>query len=274
MSNTYPTLTKSYKGVYPFKLSTTSYIYPDDYIPNIKMLGPFIDEVELLLFESADIESLFSASEISELCRLATNFNLSYNIHLPTDISISDHEFNQRYPAVDTYVRIIERLLPLKPSTFSLHIPYKEDNFENITVKKWRDRVRSNLERLLRVEIDGDVLSIENLDYPVELLEDIIEDLNLSICMDVGHLIRYGHDIAEFFSRYFSKISIIHLHGVENNHDHLSLDRLPKGDIDPILRILKRFGGTVSVEVFSYNELSASLQFLEMCWKNLKSTEV
>jgi sugar phosphate isomerase/epimerase len=170
-------------------------------------------------------------------------------------------------------VRIIERLLPLNPSTFSLHIPYKEDNFKNIAVQKWRDSVRSNLEKLLRVAIDGDVLSIETLDYPIDLLEDIIEDFNLSICLDVGHLIRYGYDIVELFNRYDSRISIIHLHGVEDNHDHLSLDRLPKRDMAPILRILKQFGGTVSVEVFSYNDLNSSLQFLEECWNKFKFTE-
>jgi hypothetical protein len=73
----YPRLTKSYKGFYPFKLATTSFIYPDDYIPNVKMLGPFVDEIELLLFESNDIESLFSASMTSNLFslhRLSMNF--------------------------------------------------------------------------------------------------------------------------------------------------------------------------------------------------------
>jgi hypothetical protein len=77
----YPHLPKSYKGFYPFKLATTSFIYPDDYIPNVKMLGPFVDEIELLLFESNAIESFFSASIIDKLQRLATDLNLSYNSH-------------------------------------------------------------------------------------------------------------------------------------------------------------------------------------------------
>ena len=44
----YPSLTKSYKGFYPFKLATTSFIYPDDYMPNVKMLGSFFDEIVFL----------------------------------------------------------------------------------------------------------------------------------------------------------------------------------------------------------------------------------
>jgi hypothetical protein len=37
----YPPLSKSYKGLFPFNIGTTSFIYPDDYVPNEKMLESF-----------------------------------------------------------------------------------------------------------------------------------------------------------------------------------------------------------------------------------------
>ena len=123
-SDTYPRLDKSYKRVYPFALSTTSFIYPDDYIPNVKALGPYFDEIELLLFESNDIESLFSEPVVDELICLAKNLNIGYNIHLPTDISISAQDVRLQQAAVDSYKKTIERMLPLAPSTFCLHVPY------------------------------------------------------------------------------------------------------------------------------------------------------
>ena len=49
----YPALPKSYKGIFPFKIGTTSFIYPDGYVQNVKMLAPYLDEIELILFESA-----------------------------------------------------------------------------------------------------------------------------------------------------------------------------------------------------------------------------
>src|SRR5210317_1315717 len=98
----YPSLTKVYKGLYPFKICTTSFIYPDHYIPNVRMLGPYMDEIELLLFESLGSEVLPSRAVISELCRLAGDFDLSYNVHLPTDISISDRDPAQQQRAVET----------------------------------------------------------------------------------------------------------------------------------------------------------------------------
>jgi sugar phosphate isomerase/epimerase len=268
----YPHLPKSYKGVYPFSLSTTSFIYPDDYIPNISMLGPYIDEIELLLFESNDIESLFPESVVDELNCLARDLNIRYNVHLPTDISISTQDVRLQQAAVDSYTKTIERMLPLAPSTFCLHVPYDEDDAEKNTVKRWRDRVRSNLYRLLGGAIEGSLISIETLDYPVDFIEDIVMELNLSICMDVGHLILYGYDVMDVFIRYSSKISSIHLHGVENTQDHLAIDRLPQQFIQPVIEILKRFTGILSLEVFSYHHLNPSLRILEMWWNDFNTT--
>ncbi len=52
----YKKLPEIYKNSFPFKISCPSFIYKDDYIPNIKMLAPFMDEIELLFFEGKDIE--------------------------------------------------------------------------------------------------------------------------------------------------------------------------------------------------------------------------
>ena len=80
----YPAPPRSYKGVYPFKIGTTSFIYPDHIIPNVKILGRYLDEIELLLFESTP-DSLPSKEEITTLATLATELDLTYHIHLPLD---------------------------------------------------------------------------------------------------------------------------------------------------------------------------------------------
>ena len=85
--------------------------------------------------------------------------------------------------------------------------------------------------------------------------------------MDIGHLIVYGKDIKTFFDSHVNNISIIHLHGVENGHDHLSLERLPEVRVGQITETLNKFTKTVSIEVFSYKDLATSLEFLEKCWK-------
>ena len=84
--------------------------------------------------------------------------------------------------------------------------------------------------------------------------------------MDIGHLIVCGADINTFYDSYCDNISIIHLHGVENGRDHLSLEKLPEERAGEIIEILNKFTKVVSLEVFSYDGLTTSLQFLEKSW--------
>jgi hypothetical protein len=59
---------------------------------------------------------------------------------------------------------------------------------------------------------------------------------------------------------------VIHLHGFRKNRDHLDLNTLSDGDAARVLWILRQFTKTVSLEVFSFEELQASLAFLEKHW--------
>ncbi len=263
----YPSLTKSYKGRFPFKIATTSFIYPDHYIPNVKMLGPYVDEIELLLFESQGNDALPSRTVIAELCRLAAEFDLSYNVHLPTDISISDRDPARQRVAVETMVRVIELVHPLCSSALILHVPYIEGSLKEHNVKKWQDRVYKNLEKILSAFENKKIIAIETLDYPLELLEDIIVDLDLAICLDLGHLMVYDYDVLEVYNKYAFKTSVLHLHGVENDCDHTTLERLSERLFETVLWVLNRFTGVVSIEVFSFENLDSSLKFLESHWK-------
>ena len=268
-SNSYPVLSKSYKGVYPFKLCTPSFIYPDHYVPNVELLGPFVDEIELLLFESAPADSLLSSQEINALSRLSPELDLTYNIHLPTDISIGDPDPVKQQQAVDALIRVVERVAPIHPTTYTLHVPYDDNLGDKDKIKRWQEIVHRNLVKILATGV-GDLISIETLDYPFDIIETIISDLNMSICLDLGHLIVHGEDLKRVSDKYLDKTSIIHLHGVADRKDHLALDRLPKPLVTPVFEILDQFSGSVSLEVFSFENLNTSLAFLERCWATVK----
>lgn len=263
-------LLKSYKGLYPFRLGTTSFIYPDHYIPNVKMLAPCVDEIELLLFESA-YDSLPSKREIKDLSMLAKEFDITYDIHLPLDICLGDENPAIRRRAIDTIKQVIDLTLPLASSIFTLHLSYDEaydeDSSDKDIVKKWQERIYESIDRLLSTGIKSRSIAIENLMYPFEWAEKIISSLNLSVCIDIGHLILMNADIIETFEQYHDRTSIIHLHGVEDNLDHLSLDKLTDNETSDIMKVLKAYTGVVVIEVFSYDNLQASLKYLEKCWK-------
>jgi len=59
----------------------------------------------------------------------------------------------------------------------------------------------------------------------------------------------------------------MHLYGVKDNLDHLSLDKLTGNEISDIMEVFKTYTRTAIIEVFSYDNLQASLKYLEKCWK-------
>jgi sugar phosphate isomerase/epimerase len=259
-------LPKSYKGTYPFRLGTTSFIYPDHYTPNVKHLGSYLDEIELLMFESVLPESLPESGEIKELARLAKDLDVTYNVHLPTDVSFGHPDEQKRLAAVDTIKKVIDLTAILSPSTCTLHLPYDRPSRDTETVAAWQRLVHESVGHLMDKGVPGRLISIETLDYPFDWVKPIIVDFDLSVCLDLGHLMIYGYDMASAFEQYADRTAVIHLHGVEDGQDHIALDRLSAKQIAAVMRILQQYTGTVSMEVFCFEHLKKSLAFLEKCW--------
>lgn len=245
----------SCKHAFPFRMATTSFIYPADYVPNVRRLAPFFDEVELLFFEAA---ALPPPPVIAELAAIAAAEGLGYNIHLPTDVSIADPDPLRRTHAVEALCRACEHAAPLRPSTFTLHVPCAPPAADG----PWRERVRRGLADLVAGVGEPSRISVETLDYPLERIGDLIAELGLSVCMDVGHLLLQGQDLAAFAERFAPRVAIIHLHAAAEGKDHLPLDRLPEAAAAQVLRVLTEYRGIVSLEHFSLPALTASLNWV------------
>lgn len=260
--NKYQPVPGLYKNKFPFKLGTTSFIYPDDYIPNAQMLGPCVDELELLIFESSWPDSIPSYETIEKLKLIKEEFDLEYNIHLPTDVSLTASDLNIRTHSMEILSHVIEITSLLCPSTYTLHLPFNRKLNNDRDIKKKLNNAYSGIEKLLLTGVESTVISVETLEYPFEWVQPLINDLNLSICMDIGHLFLYNFDTESFYEKYSDKISIIHLHGVKDKRDHISLDKFSKTRIRAVKNILAHFKGIVSLEVFSYKNLVSSLEVL------------
>ena len=260
---TYPVLPQSFKACFPFRLSAPSFIYPADYLTNARRLCTFVDEIELLVFESRP-ESLPSPVEIDQLATLGQRENLSFNVHLPLDLDLSAADGKQRDTVLERLTSVIERVRPLTPTTHTLHLPCREmDRHDRAAIAGWQVRTTENLGQLLKLTgIDPRSLSIETLEYPPDCFASICETLDLSVCVDVGHVLRYGYNLDAVWQRFASRVTIFHLHGVRDGQDHLALDNLPDAPKRLIQKLLAGFGGTVSLEVFSFKKLRASLTCL------------
>ena len=265
----YTPLPESYRGRFPFRICAPSYIYPDHILPNVRMLDPCLDEIELLLFESRHPDSLPDRSVIRKLGDIRNRSRLAYNVHLPADIFPGDPNPLERQHAVETLVQVMELCAPLSASTHTLHLPFAGDPGSETDRRAWSDRVHESLTRLGAAGVDLSTLSVETLDYPLEWVEPMLEEFALSVCIDTGHLVVGGRNPADCFKRYGGRTSIVHLHGVENGRDHRSLCRHPKNALRSLVALLEGFTGTVSLEVFSYPDLKGSLALLADLWRTI-----
>lgn len=253
--------------MYPFRLGTTSFIYADGYIPNVKLLGPWLDEIELLFFESNAIYDFPTKEDVKELLRLAGEHRISYNVHMPLDLNPGHPDASIRGRSVQIIARIYDLIWPLSPTTLTVHLPFHGDARSTKDIAGWRERIHRSLEQIIQTGIPAGIVSIETLNYPIRWIEDIISEMHFSVCMDVGHLVVHAFDLSEFYRRYQKQIAIIHLHGVSGGQDHMALDQLVTRNSVQMMRVLKHFSGSVSLEVFSFDHLKRSLRHLEKLWE-------
>jgi len=253
--------------MFPFKLSTTSYIYPDHVIPNVVMLAPFLDEIELVLFESDGKDNLPGEKAISRLISLSIHHEVNFNVHLPIDIFLGDRSEKVRSEGVSIVKRVIERTLCLNPSVYTLHFDRRNKNGrEESDIETWRRRIIQSVEGIVEYGVGSNRISIETLGYPFEWIEDIIRDFGFSVCLDIGHILIKDQDLRLYLDNYLADTSIIHLHGFQNGIDHLGIDQLPESALKLILSYLRDYHGIVSLEVFSIDDLKRSLITLEEEW--------
>lgn len=59
---------------FPFRFGTTSYIIPDEIIPNVEFLKDRVDDIELVLFESDEFSNLPGRDDIGRLSDIADEY--------------------------------------------------------------------------------------------------------------------------------------------------------------------------------------------------------
>ncbi len=257
------------KGRFPFSLSTTSFIFPAGWLENVSRLGAYFDQIELLFFESCHDWSLPDRKLIQSLAQQADELDICYNVHLPIDIRLGAESARQRQHAVDVLKRLFDRLSGMPASTHTLHLVYDAPVRDQQTIDRWQDRTHSSLTRLLEWGVAASSLSIENLDYPLDWVKSTILDLDLTVCLDIGHLLIHGHDVPSALSRWKDRTTVIHLHGVADGKDHLSIDRLSEESLQPVISFLTTYSGVLSLEVFDLEHLTQSMNCLEHHWRAL-----
>ena len=253
------------KRAFPFRLGTTSYIIPDEILPNLLHLQGRVDDVELVLFESDEFSNLPTPSLGEEIARLGRAAGLTYTVHLPLDTRLGSADETERSVSVGKCRRVIERMAPIRPFAWILHLhgdrrgdPPTED------APRWIEQNRRSLHELLDGGPAPRRICIETLDYDFGLVAGLVEAFDLSVCLDIGHLLVQGRSVAAHLDRWMQRARVFHLHGVDSEgQDHQHLGHLPGGLLEDLATRLSRLPvfdeRVVTMEVFGQNDFERSL---------------
>ncbi|MDD5475264.1 MAG: cobamide remodeling phosphodiesterase CbiR [Syntrophales bacterium] len=250
------------KNRFPFRLGTTSYVIPADLQSNVTFLADKVDDIELVLFESDEISNLPDASTLLALRDTADRHNLTYTIHLPLDTWMGHADASVRRQSVEKCMRVIDLTRALNPFAYIVHFHGdSRGKFPSPEMMRWKDGHRRAVERLVQV-VSPEDLCVETLDYPYSLIDDIVSDYGLSICLDIGHQLLCGAKPFEYLDLYLPRTRVIHIHGVEKKQDHLSLAFLPDGLLAGITNRLGEGAQTtrvLTIEIFDKGAFNESL---------------
>lgn len=254
------------KGAFPFRLGTTSYIIPNDILPNLIYLKDKIDDVELVLFESDEFSNLPSSETVREFADLGQKNNLTYTVHLPLDIRLGSANEMERRASVEKCQRVINLTTPLHPFAWILHLhgdhagtPPTDD------LPRWLEQNRRSLKELLNGGPTPRKICVETLDYDFNLVENLVEEFDLSVCLDMGHLIYHKYNVSAHLERWLDRARVFHIHGINNDgRDHCSLSYFPSGLLEDVAWRLSKLSSedqrVVTMEIFGEADFKTSLQ--------------
>lgn len=253
------------KHRYPFRLGTTSYIYPADILANVKTLQHRVDDIEIVLYESDEISNYPSEREIRQLAKIGLDSGLTYTVHLPLDTQLGDSDNDHRQRSVDKCIRAIMATSPLEPHGYIVHFQY----LPSASLDRWIANLELSVCQMLERLVSPELLCVETLDHSFHLVEGLLDSYGLSICLDVGHIIFHDLPLVRYVRRYLPRARVIHLHGVRNGRDHRDLGEMPVEHLSLLfsrLVTVKDAGErVVTLEVFSERDLEISQAIVEKC---------
>ncbi|MBI5034197.1 MAG: sugar phosphate isomerase/epimerase [Chloroflexi bacterium] len=248
-----------------FRLGSTSYVYPDDILPNVRQLAAQVDDIELVLFEVDDYGSnLPDAVVIAELNALARDNDLTYTVHLPIDLDWRDAR------SLDKICRAIDATHAPSPFAYVLHLDGRPllGKPSHEILEQWQAETASALDKILE-RVEPTRLCVENIEkWPPEYFAPLVAAKNLSRCVDIGHLWVQQRDPVEHLQEHIARTRVIHLHGV-GMRDHQSLAKQAKSEVVRVLDFLaqKNYVGVLTLEVFDLDDFSSSKRIVEE-WAN------
>jgi sugar phosphate isomerase/epimerase len=252
---------------YPFRLGTTSYIIPDDILPNARYLAGKVRDIELILFEVDDGPNNLPSSEvIHELSKIGQDYDMTYTVHLPLDLKLAE-DGSERDQSLVKAKRVIDCTCGLDPWAYVLHLDGRSvrTSTDVNLAKHWQEQSVRALEIVSQWAGSAEKLAVENLEtYPLDFIQPVLDRIPVSRCVDVGHLWLDGHDPIPYLQAALPRTRVIHIHGIAER-DHRSLAFMPQKNVRAVFDELLRtnYRGVLTLEIFSEEDFLSSLDSIE-----------
>lgn len=228
----------------------------------------------------------FCRPAIEKLAQLKIEKDLDYTVHLPL-WSVEPSTLLQpvRSGSASALIDAVKATQPLRPKSYVLHATgalaseFYNMRLPNIgkslILKQFQANAMQTIRELLaETGLESRKLAIETIEFPFDLTYEIAEELDLSICLDTGHVMVGFSGAVELFEvleKVLPRLSEIHLHdgpwqGPERKigygKDHAPLGT---GDVD-VARLLHRleeaqYSGPIIFEL-TIKQAKQSLEYI------------
>jgi sugar phosphate isomerase/epimerase len=229
----------------------------------------------------------FTPAAIERLAALKAELGLSYTVHLPLwSVEPSTMQTPVREGSVRAVSDCIRATQPLTPEVYVLHATgalaaefYRmriPELARTLVLRQFQSGARQSVRTILaETSLLPRQLAVETIEFPFDLTLELAEELDLSVCLDTGHVLvgfSGAVDVFDALERCLPRLGEIHLHDGPRfmgepgyGKDHRPLGT---GDLD-VPRLLKRleqagFNGPVIFEL-RVEEALASLVYIERC---------
>ncbi len=203
---------------------------------------------DLVLF----LPHLFTPRQIEGLAALKDEMGLSYTVHLPLwSVEPSTPLRHVRTASAQAVIDAVHMMGPLRPEMYVLHATGAlasefsamklSDLAKGFILRQFQNGARESLRAILgETHLHPRRLAIETVEFPFDLTLELAEDLDLSICLDTGHVLAGfsgAVDLFDVLERVLPRLGEVHLHDSPRclpeapgyGQDHRPLGR---GDLD------------------------------------------
>jgi len=224
--------------------------------------GQGFNPIELGGDLSLFVPHAFSAETVAALLALKCEIGVTYTVHLPLrSVEPSMPLTPVRRGSVQAVTEIIHATAPLAPEVFVLHATgalaaeFYQMRLPAVAkaslLRTFQAGARASIRQILaETGLPSRKLAIETIEFPFDLTWELAEELDLSICLDTGHVLSgFGgrSDLFGVLDHILPRLAEIHLHdapqwtpgaAIVYGRDHQALG---KGALD-VAQLLQRLG--------------------------------